>query len=229
MLRILLRHGANVNGFTTSRLQGKRGALHVAVLAGHDDVVAELLQHGAYIFDPAEQFVSSKNTSPLHLVMRKDCSRTLQLFLAHLKNEEKRNKAQNLIAWDTLISSAFDYKAENCLLALLSQAFHPVQQSRYSSFFYRAASQGLVNVMNVVMESNPYVLQDDWLVQSHIPNALRKHGEYVNFLLNCRRNPSTLLQLCRYTILAKLDSHVETTVDELPLPDTLKNCLRWTH
>ena len=63
-------------------------------------------------------------------------------------------------------------------------------------------------------------------MQGDIPKSCFKFQTFISWLTEYRKQPPSLVKLCRYTILSQLDSFYMPKIDALPLPKSLKAFLK---
>ena len=91
---------------------------------------------------------------------------------------------------------------------------------------YIAADNGFVELMCLVIALNPQVLQEDWLVQKDFPAKLMQHEDIIQWLVEHRKHPASLQQLCKSAILSQLGTFYVPNINPLPLPKLLKTYLQ---
>ena len=145
------------------------------------------------------------------------------------------------IQWWTMVRLAMRQGHEACAMLIASKEYHlwmkpvssrqnifnlyeenPLEFSPYKSFFHMAASKGYVNLTKLLIDQDPRVLQEKWLVKNQISLELSLHQELVAMLQNYRRHPIHLTWLCKYVILKRLRPNAYPKIAMLPLPKILK-------
>ena len=136
-----------------------------------------------------------------------------------------------------VLRTAINRQNEDCAILVLHRGIFPfkdefnlfipfrIRDERYTSYFHMAASFGLVKLMSSLVEMNPYLLQEEWLVQNQLPAKIRQHREFVIWLKKHRRQPASLIKLCKSAILAQLGDYYIPRVNALPLPKLLQTLL----
>ena len=96
------------------------------------------------------------------------------------------------------------------------------------TFFLLAAKCGLTSLMSLLVETNPHCLQSEWLISQKVPPGLTQNTDLISLLVESRKQPPNLTQLCKSVILAQLDAYYlrQGMIDELPLPKLLKTFLK---
>ena len=226
---LLLNHGANVN----ARCKGNRNkALHY--VAGHgssSDVAALLIKHGAEPYNltnPQEKF----EDSPFAMAIYLNCPHTMKIYLDYCENNNYR------IPTKLVLSMAIHDGSGDCAIILLKRGLSPIPNGLivkmpYSDHFdnsatylYVAADRGLDELISFLIELNPHMLQEESLVQGGIPTLYFKFQTFISWLTEYRKQPPSLVKLCRYTIFSQLDSFYMPKIDVLPLPKSLKTFLK---
>ena len=224
---LLLHHGAKVHacnhcvaGFT---------ALHYAARDGMHEAAAVLLQHGAEIYHPPKPWVDF-NRSPLGTAIFYR-SGMVEYFLDYLHNHGSE------VPLTFVLRTAITQQEESSAIVVLQKGYFPFKDKsipslpiplgfeRCTSYFHLAASFGLPRLMSWLVELNPYHLQEEWLVQNRLPVIVTQHPEFVNWLMKNRRQPASLIRLCKSTILAHLGDYYMLRIDSLPLPKLLQTVL----
>ena len=216
---VLLRHGANVNAMHE---QHKWQALHHSIMSNDVQVASLLLENGAELYD-LENLNDQHDDSPFHFAIILKSPHFLQLLL-HYADRKKKH-----VSLEILCNKAIQYDSEKCAIFTLQQGYYPRWSADFSSnrsCFHEAAHRGLIKLMSFMLEFNPHFMQEDWLVQKDFPAGLHEHSDFVLWLADQRKYPSSLVKLCRSRILAQLDTYYTRKVAELPLPNTLKTFLK---
>ena len=101
--------------------------------------------------------------------------------------------------------------------------------------FSLAVKQGLIGLLYNMVQLNPQVLQQSWLSDCKDFGELPEKA--VSWLHTIRRQPCTLKDLCKATVLTNLrpastaestQPHIPTLISQLPLPTLLKKFLQLT-
>ena len=224
---LLLHHGAKVHacnhcvaGFT---------ALHYAARDGMHKAAAVLLQHGAEIYHPSKSWIQFRN-SPMGTAIfyRSDM---VEYFLNYLHDHGSK------VPLIFVLCEAIIHQKEDSAIVVLQRGYFlfkdesilsppfPLYVEHYGSYFHLAATFGLVRLMSLLVELNPYLLQEEWLVQKYLPVRVTQHPEFVNWLMKNRRQPASLIKLYKSTILAHLGDYYMSRIDALPLPKMLQTVL----
>ncbi len=134
------------------------------------------------------------------------------------------------------------FNAHNCMDVLLRWGVFPDIKSRqcydenyhfFDSVFDYAAECDSAQCMELLVEFNPYFLQDDWLVKCNHPKYDYLMNDPVCKPLTAefqqvRMQPPCLTILCRAKIYRQLDFRPMDKVDKLNLPNLLKDFLKFT-
>ena len=211
---LLLDYGADVNLQEHTR---KYTALFYAALNGNPEVVNLLLDHGAEINNSNHGL----EDSVLGVAIASQCPRTTQILLAHSV------KINVHVPLGLLFKLGFKYGSEKCLMVILRQGYHPMQQEAKErhSFFCIAARFGLIKLICLLLELNPQYMQEEWLLKEDYPYRLTQHSDFISWLSEYRKHPLSLVKMCKSTILAQLGSYYTTQVKQLPLPSALRTLL----
>ena len=226
---LLLNHGANVNARCKSN---RYEALHYA--AGHagssSDVAALLIKHGAEPYNPTNPQEKFED-SPFAMAIHFDCPHIMDTYLDYCENNNYR------IPSKLALSMAIDDGSCDCAIILLKRGLSPIPNGplvkmpfyidyidNSATYLYVVADRGLVELIGLLVELNPHMLQEETLVQSDIRIFHLKTS--ISWLTEYRKQPPSLVKLCRYTILSQLDSYYMPKIDVLPLPKSLKTFLK---
>ena len=224
---LLLHHGAKVHacnhcvaGFT---------ALHYAAHDGMHEAAVVLLQHGAKVYHPSKSWIHFNN-SPMGTAIfyRSDM---VEYFLNYLHDHGSK------VPLIFVLCTAIICQKEDSAIVVLQRGYFlfkdesilsppfPLYVEHYASCFHLAPTFGLVRLMSLLVELNPYLLQEEWFIQNHLPVRVTQHPEFVIWLMKNRRQPASLVKLCKSTILAHLGEYYIPKIDALPLPKLLQTVL----
>ena len=123
----------------------------------------------------------------------------------------------------------FQYRLEESAMTILQRHVLNFSAHQIITYFHASACRGFVNVMLLLMEQQPRVLQSgSWLVNNNIPLALQseKHQDFLAWLRDISSQPLSLQLICRLNILRQLRSRSEHSIEKLPLPTLLKHYLK---
>ena len=98
--------------------------------------------------------------------------------------------------------------------------------SFFNRAFYTAATAGYFDLMDMLIELRPQVLQAKWLVEQTHPRRLEQNTEYVAKLQELRSTPLSLSVLCIHAVRHFLQPNINEKVNSLELPEALKDDLR---
>ena len=229
LCQLLLNSHANVNAMCCS-LDGAYchaigdhwSALDAAATNDHYEIVSLLLEVGATltVLDPETSYATLEVT-PMESAIGKDHPRILELFFEHF------DKTGQNVPWEAEFKYALDEEAEHCAIVIIQQGYYPRSKTSYNfSLFKMAAGFGFLKLMYIMIEQNPYFLQEEWLVQNDIYEELFEYESFVSWLIEARREVPPLKQLCKSTILTYMSPKPRPKIKELPLPNMLKAYLR---
>ena len=95
--------------------------------------------------------------------------------------------------------------------------------ARYSSVFHLIACRSDdTHVLKMLIEFDPYVLQEAWFVNGEIPGRVAKHEKFTAELIAARKQPPRLDILCRFNIIQQLGYYPLQNAGKLPLPRALR-------
>ena len=224
---LLLKYGANVNA-RNHQWDDDRSVLSSSVSQRKckTETIALLLEHGAQIYDSPNELPNPY--APVYkcqsvckaIKFKLPC--VLKMFLDH------SDKINMRLPLAELFSYCLTYRSEECAIMTLELGYYPHPQN-IISFFRWAAKSGLPsNLMSLMVEINPHCLQSEWLISQKFPSQLVENTDVISLLVECRKQPPSLTQLCKSAVLARLDTYYlrQGTIDELPLPKLLKAFLK---
>ena len=230
---LLLKYRANVNA--RNHMDGCLSVLCYPIRHDKDNSMTEiitlLLEHGAQIYDPSKALndFSAQDSSPLYNVMEYKLPCRLEMFLDHSdKINERLPRAE-------LFHVSLFKRSEDCAIMVLQQGYYPksgiLNISIWACFpdcFWFAAMSGYTSLMSLLVEINPHCLQSEWLISQDIPSKIAQNADFISLLVEARKQPSRLTQLCKPVVLAQLDNYYlrQGRIDELPLPKLLKIFLK---
>ena len=219
MCRLLIKYGANPNNFTCLPC---KTALYYATSQDKYNIVSLLLEHGAEIRVPGIPW-ENQWKSPIAQAVA-ESPRMTKLFLDHCR------KFDILVPIDLLLDLAIENDTEESALLLAQHGFYPVKNEPdvfgpFSCCFNKAAHYGLTKLMSYIVELNPHYLQEKWLIQKGFPNKLKLKSNFISWLVEYRKQPSSLQILCKSVILSQMGMNYVPKVNMLPLPQALKRYL----
>ena len=221
---LLLKYGANVNA--RNHQWNDTSVLSISVSQCKTEIIALLLEHGAQIYDPPNELPNSY--APVYecqsvckaIEFKFPC--VLKMFLDH------SNKMNVRLPLAGLFSYCLSYRSEECAIMILELGYYPHPQNVISLFHWAATSGVPSNLMSLMVEINPHCLQSEWLISQKFPSQLVQNTDVISLLVECRKQPPSLTQLCKSAVLAHLNTYYlrQGTIDELPLPKLLKVFLK---
>lgn len=123
---------------------------------------------------------------------------------------------------ETPLEMAIKNHSELCAFALLYEGCILDVDPEKPSYFLQAISEGLVNLVKMLIEMRPRYLTEEWLRQRYIPLALYKMPNVYEALFDMSSSPRPLSRICRSVIYGSLNRFPQTKVEELLLPKKLK-------
>ena len=208
--RLLLHHGANIH--ETDQSVQEYTALHYAAVCGPSgcgryETAALLVTYGAEIYDPTKPLEGS----PIAGAISMNNHRVVDIFLDHC------NKSGHKIPWGSLFNMTLECLHEECIVSVLHHGYYPreVAWASQTSCFYKTAQSGLMKAMSLLLELNPYYLQEEWLLHHYFPRKLKQHHEFVTWLVKYRKQPASLAKLSKSSIVAQLGSSYVPKINAL--------------
>ena len=193
--RLLLNHGADIHASNTS-MKTKYTALHYAACSGEIETAAVLLEHGAMICDSTKPWYEQK--SPIRVAIKQGNSDMLSFLMEYC------SKMDVEIPLQSIFIEATHKDSEECAIIVLKQGYYPMQIPSNLSIrtLQMAARRGLVKLMSLLVELNPHLMQEDWLIQKQFPGRLTAYPDFCDWLIEYRKQPPCLQKLCRSVVLS---------------------------
>jgi hypothetical protein len=131
---------------------------------------------------------------------------------------------------ETPLEMAMRVHSEECAMVLLRWGCSLVLKDKTKpSYFHMACSEGLECVIRFLIDLNPHFMHEGWLKSGQIPLALYKREELYKWLVNESTQVKPLVKLCNAKIVRLLGRFSLKKLDKLPIPDTLKEPMRFEH
>ena len=217
---LLLRHGADIDLQATYGLQQKT-ALYLAACNGESEIVSLLLEHKAKFYDTEISWTNHYQVadhSPIAAAIASQHPCTTAILLDHFTKQDLQ------LPLESLFNLGLYRGSEECLIVILQQGFYPPDNESNSglSCFHRASQCGMIKLMCLLLELNPGYMQERWLVMKSYPSSFTQHSNFILWLTEYRKYPSSLVKMCKSTILYQLGLYYMAKIKLLPLPTTLK-------
>ena len=217
--RLLLEHGSDADDPIQKHHAGIR-VIHNAARSGWSHIVKLLLAHGADITS------SNSKIRLIRMAMKSRNAENLECCLQYVYSK----LGDNVEGLDEmLVAAAIRTRSEAYLTELLHWFLmsNPCKSMQHKSAFHTAASKGSIIAMNMLAGFNSQCLQEEWLVNGNIPNALAEHQAYTVQVLERRKQPPHLQHLCRTKICRQLGCNSVQKVETLRLPRILKDFIQF--
>ena len=141
-----------------------------------------------------------------------------------------------IISLNLLVDYAIDQSTERLAMVYMKHSISSGKNADFiNSIFNKAAEQGMVKLVCLLIQQQPGLLQTHWIVDENIPRKLAIHGGFVAWLLEYKSRPLDLQKLCKCAIRDQLANRrdeetgqlqpLEKSIDLLPLPGCLKEYL----
>ena len=117
--------------------------------------------------------------------------------------------------------------SEDCAITLVLWGCKLNKNEKGLSVFYQAANEGLILLLKVLSMFNPFVFNEDWLVEEKLPQALYSNHHCCEWLKKNSRQPPTLFNYCRYKINKYLGKYACSKINDLDLPKTIISRLKF--
>ena len=221
LCKLFLSYGADVNA--TSELSITRTALHAAVISSSYKIATLLLKHGARCLDSEESSNATNKVSVIDCAMHFGNVNLLELFLDNVLQQGYTAPLESSF------NKALELQDEDCAITILRKGYYPLQQfaqSPSTTLFQSATSKGFFQLVKLLIELDPLVLQEEWLVEKNLARKRMQKTDFTYQLCLRRTQPPRLKGLCRSRILVQLAPCYSLKIKELPLPKPLQTFLR---
>ena len=208
-----------------------------ATIHGNLEILQLLVKHGFTISDQVIQNIMKARYPDL-----------LEYCLEHIYQQHG-----DTLQWhEATMTSLMRIRAEDpkkqcderCFAVLLQWGMYtatPFIDYNKESALYTAFNGGAIKTMRMLVELRPSCLKERWLVEGDIPqpqvNLNFTYHQYFNFLehnvkecqkfavtmIEKRKNPCSLMILCRAKIIQSLGYKPFTKIPELPIPKVHKD------
>ena len=203
-------------------------AIHEAASCNQLEIVKLLLERGANIYNTETVMNLVAN------IAEADHAEVLDYCLQYTYNKF----CDGISFWsERMLDHAFVSSAERCVSVMLTWGIYTCSMSAvniqmhdckdYCSRFHVAAIEGDIKSMELLLKLKPQCLQEGWLVSKDIPAMLELQEAFTQELIEVRKQPPRLMQLCRSTIFQQLDYNPIPKVEKLPLPRSLKHFVQF--
>lgn len=130
---------------------------------------------------------------------------------------------------ETPLEMAIRTHSTECAMVLLRWGCRlTLKDKKKPSYFTMACVEGLTPVIKLLVDLNPSFLQVEWLRNNkQLPLALYKQPELCEWLQEESENVRSLSQLCNAKIVRYLGKYCFKKLDKLPLPDKLKEPMKF--
>jgi hypothetical protein len=150
----------------------------------------------------------------------------LEVFLDWYKRMDRQLPWKQL-----LITMAFGYSREGHVVAILQREYHlsVENKSRFIKvFFKRAIGQQFTQVMRLLIEQEPRIVHEAWMLERPVKLFLGwiTNKDFLSWFERLQSQPFSLQLICRTQILRQLGPNSEPLINQLELPQALKEYLK---
>lgn len=117
--------------------------------------------------------------------------------------------------------------AETCAMTLVHYGCNI--HNKQNSYFFHAASEGLLSLVRLLLDIYPYFIYEEWVREKRIPLALYKNPEFCVWLFGLRKDPRTLVHLTKSKIFKCLGKFACIKIEKLPIPKSMIEFLKYNH
>ena len=223
LCQILLQYGADVNAqLHNSRMFSPTSAICFAAQQNECDIAALLIDNGACLTDRHNVWANT----PLYHSLLHEKPQMLEFFL------NEYDVAYEPVPWQRAVRMALHGNSVECAFIIIQREYHLWQDRSSGTYFYpyqlcfhMTAARSLM-LMLLLLQQDPRVLQESWLIDNEkIPILLKHQENLVAWLRETRAQPLSLQLACKHVILTSVRSNVESKMHTLPLPNVLKTYL----
>ena len=175
----------------------KHSTIMTAFVEGHTDILEQLLLHNYNQISDNVRWIAD---------LRAEVSCQL---IRNIRN--KKQSLAVLLRW-----GIFQYKTRGfmeCMFYVTTAATH-------------LGAEGAV-MMLWMMVINPWLLQEQWLVNGNIPQYLAQYEQFTAVLIRIRKQALRLTLLCRAKIFKQLGYNPMQKAEQLPLPRSLREFVQF--
>jgi hypothetical protein len=227
LCKMLVRLGADPNCSYLERYQSHDfrrslgSALYKAAEAG-PEFVTYLLDEGVEL---AEQDGMLDAHSPLYPAAASQTPAVLEIFMDYYKTRDRPFPWQEITEW------AFLNAREDNIVAIMLREYHLwdyCSSEFHELLFKRAVKKKFAKVMRLFIKQEPQIVHEAWMMEIAVQDALdsTKHKDFVVWFKSLQSQPFSLQLVCRIKILRRLGPQPEALIDQLELPQFLKNLLK---
>ncbi|XP_013417730.1 ankyrin repeat domain-containing protein 1-like [Lingula anatina] len=208
---VLINSLCNLNAKTDTRYN----ALHYAVAYRRYDIAELLLTNRIHMHT-----ASVEGVTPMTIAVDQHNAAMCRILVEFGYNMQKKYK------WgETPLQHAIKIHSENCAITLVHMGCKLKRPKEENSYFYLAASEGLFQLMKLLLEINPYYIYEKWILERNLPLSLYQKPELFEWLFAKSSQPASLSALCRSVIRVAIGPYPSTQVQDLPLPKKLQEYL----
>lgn len=188
-------------------------ALHYAVAYRRYDIAEVLLSNHV-----DKHAASSGGATPMAVAIEHQNPTMCRMLI------EYGYKMNSVFDWqETPLEMAIVCHSEECAMTLVHWGCGLRPLIGKPSYFLRSACEGLTLLVQLLVDMNPYYLNEDWVRRRQIPLSLYKRPSFYEWLCSEASQPRSLKLLCRANIFRYLGKYPCHKVDQLPLPKALNN------
>ena len=186
-------------------------ALHYAVAYRRYGIAHTLLNNKIPI-----RAKSSKGVTALTVAIEQRNPAMCKLLIEHGYNTNRK------FDWgETPLEMAIKNHSEFCALMLIYEGCSLDVADGKPSYFLQAISEGLLQLVRVLIEMRPRYLSEPWLRHGYIPLSLYKTPHFYEELVEEASRPRHLMHLCRSVIFASVGKYPSSKLTKLQLPKKL--------
>ena len=166
---------------------------------------------------------SSKGITPMTIAIRENLPLMTRLLIEFGYRIDKR------FDWgETPLEMAIRLHHEDCALIMVVWGASLKQKDRKKpSFFNLACSENMQRLLRLLLELKPEYLNEQWVQQRHIPLALNREPETVDYIFKMAAQPRSLRSWCIAKIFRYIGKWPVANVDKLPLPQSIRNEMKF--
>ncbi|XP_067652019.1 serine/threonine-protein phosphatase 6 regulatory ankyrin repeat subunit A-like [Haliotis asinina] len=202
-----------------ARTDNNLNALHYAVAYRRYDICEVLLENQIKIHAK-----STHGVTPMAIAIEHHNAAMVKILIQHGYKIDKKYKWK-----ETPLEQAIKLHSEACAITLVHSGCSIDTLRGKPSYFYMALNEKLFSLVKLLVDIRPSFLSERWIWSRQWPVAIFQMPEVCAWLTNESRKPRSLKTICRGKIFKILGRSPSSKSDKLPIPDGLKEFLKYNH
>lgn len=191
-------------------------ALHYGIAYCRYEIVEILLKNGAKIHAK-----SNAGWTPMTIAIHQSNAAMCRLLIQYGYKMDKK------YSWkETPLEQSIKIYSEECAMTIVHWGGNLARKSE-PSYFYMAVNENLMKLAKFLAAVQPKFLGEEWIQERRWPLSTYFRPDIHQWIVERSRKPYTLKQLCRARIFRQLGKYTLNKIDKLPIPDDLKQYLKY--